>query len=50
MDCVSRRIATTEETRNEQDELVRQEQHEETPLERLTRLVEEGEVRFDWGD
>lgn len=44
MDYVSRKITDTEETRNEQ------EQHEETPLERLTRLVEEGEVRFDWGD
>lgn len=32
-----------EERRNEENDF-------ETPLERVARMVEEGEVRFDWGD
>ena len=41
----------TEERRNDEEELLDTDDlRHETPLERVARMVEEGEVRFDWGD
>lgn len=49
MDCI-RKIGA-EEGRNDEEELLgKDEPFHETPLERVARMVEEGEVRFDWGD
>lgn len=40
-----------EEARNDEEELLdKDELLHETPLERVARMVDEGEVRFDWGD
>lgn len=41
----------TEEGRNDEEEHdYRDEPPRETALERVARMVDEGEVRFDWGD